>query len=1456
MKKRDLLLAGLVLLNVSAFAQEEPTEPTRYPDDAKQIFIQDFEGSKDWQTIRLNPDPKRPTTLYTWQADPVDKIEQVTYYKRTATDNPSGGTNIYNGEAQWEIAGVRDTLIDMYDGVMRTDAAWPDDSTLQWDSHAIMDHTDATQHGEGGNKEYGLDRYGENGGSQYFRYTSATSRGTANRGGGGGNWWAPSHDEMSTSQDHYVPEYRRNLFVRNLPIENNSSYRVTVFVKPTMQTKLQKGVKARIGLDLMRGYFHSEKSFMVDSYGVKGSDGNISYKSFADKTDYTDLEVDKWNKITLMSYYNNDSVGRASAYLLAYYWNNDWDWNVKVDADGKVAEEGDSAVLKFVQQPDKYFVRLSFRSDSTQFDVDNLSLTKSWIAGVEYSGDMLRVDFGYKTNLGELAQAAKDMNKIAAVQLPGNYFDVWALWRDPDDETQTFWEQVPILSAEYQGDGYMYMWTEPTEEGDVRSFEGADSVLVSFFNSVATDDLKLKYTGEQYPNGMDTVWVQSGKPVFDFHNEIASLNPTIGISPVTKQPVKSLAELCPVLQKEPYEDGTFGLDPKTRTFTFKFSKNLSFDNSGKLSAKTKVILRGNGKEEYWNIKDYPAEDISGWTTIERPAQYSDDLAGDYVLSFEQVTHLKNPDLNNSEDYGDPVKLNYHFGDFEVAPVSRLVLNSDWRNDIVDKEASNKRPIPTSVYLHDGKDAFQKGQGTEVGNKCGFYNGPRDSVTVLGTKIPDDGMFYLSNRTSGVTGNLYSIVTLAKGNYNISFKFGGHSTTDIAMQLKFYAKPSGELEDGNDKGFVVLEAVANKTVLEAGKKPAVNQGGSYSTDTHWKDGIETVSYGFTVPADGDYVFEWVAEGASDYPGYCISNYWITTGGDLSMAPVSKLNEAIASAAAKLTAAAAAKYQGADFNALTRVKSVADGFIEIQKASMVNLPSEYAAETKIVDDAVKVLQLHMDTVDAFDKSFADVEKKLAVYADSLKAFEELAVVTALKDVKTTMSDYAYSEKAPGVIAADTKTMNDAIKAVDDRQAINDQFTTAIADAQKSLADPKASKFVAEYANLDEAIADAQAFAAVSATDDELKAQMASLNEIKLALDIKLLAADVVSIRIKALDKLAKSVGANYGDATAEIQGRIDNIDSDDDGLANVMKAAIKAALYSKIANNDSIGVVDLTPFIKNYHLYATITSPVVDNSSKTLPGARNDAELKAVNNPGSQIMKVGHEWGADALDKKIWVLMYGEAFDNIFPGWTIESFITGNHSMVTPDNADYTNLSKGVPVFDGAVTLDWNSKAELKTVVEDLPAGIYSIGASLANGRADNSNTTASLTVASSDTTLTQTEKPTTVTTVKYSLDSLAVADGSLSIDFDIETKSGGANVDNFTLKFLAKDANFNYALAAESAIREMNALITVVGDVEAAGAKIEYFTLGGIQVNVLEKGQAYIQKITIGDEIITKTVFVE
>ena len=129
-------------MNASVFAGTPGVdEPIRYKDDAKQIFMQDFEkASKNFTEKKLNPDEKaydlspenknkRPTTLFTWDAKPVDKIEKVTYYKRQSGDKRTdsvfdlssssigSNTNIYDGSSQWKVAGVRDTLMELFDGV-------------------------------------------------------------------------------------------------------------------------------------------------------------------------------------------------------------------------------------------------------------------------------------------------------------------------------------------------------------------------------------------------------------------------------------------------------------------------------------------------------------------------------------------------------------------------------------------------------------------------------------------------------------------------------------------------------------------------------------------------------------------------------------------------------------------------------------------------------------------------------------------------------------------------------------------------------------------------------------------------------------------------------------------------------------------------------------------------------------------------------------------------------------------------------------------------------------------------------------------------------------------------------------------------------------------------------------------------------------------------------------------
>lgn len=1450
MKKRDLLLAGLFLCTIPALGQPGVDEPIRYQDDAKRIFIQNFETANPAlfnmeNGIRLNPAENRPTTLYTWDANPVDRIERVTYYKRRGASDPSAGTNIYNGEAQWQVAGIRDTLMLLYDGVVKTDALQPEDSILSYDKFSIERHTTETQQGT-----KGLDRFGENGGRQYFSYTSAEGNGIQN----------VSQNDYS-ADNKAVAAYRRNLFVRNIPIEASSSYRVTVFVRPTQMAKTDKA-SLRFGLDLLRGYFHSEKPFIADLKGrtTQGWFGpQTTYDAFEGKSDYTDLEEGTWNKITLMSYYNNDSVGNASPYLLGYYWHGDWDWTVAMDKDDNVVSDlgrgkaynaagqpvnetdpskiKDTTVLTYIQQPDKYFVRIAFRSDSTQFDVDNLSLTKSWIGGVEHHNDLIRVDFGYQTNMGDLAQAALDKNKIAAVELPGEYFDVWARFTD-EVTHEKYWALMPINSAEYHGDGYMYMWTKPYEDdGSMRSFEGTDSVLVTFRNPIDRPDLKLYYTGNTYPNGQDPQWRDNKdkRVVFDFHNEISSLNPNIDYSGGKK--VLSLKDLPPVLQRQPYVEGTFGLDGNMREMTFKFSRQVYFQNTGNESTNGAFIkVVGNNTTEYWEFKKY-ADAADTNTVIVRPAKYTAPLAGDYKITIDQITHMDDAVLTDADAYSADVVMNLHFGDFNVNAIPQVVTFSNWRADIDDYNGDNKRPIPTSVYIHTGTDNFQKGQGVENGNKCGFYNGVDDTLTINGTKIPDNGMFYLSNRTSGITGNLYSIVNLNKGSYVISFKLAGHSGTNVPMGLKFYAKPTGTLEDGNDKGFATFEGVANKTVLEAGKTPKVDQGGSYGLTKGWKDGVETVSYNFTVPANGEYVFEWLATGSSNYVGYCISNYWITTGGDLSFGPVSSINVAIADAQAKIAeVSAAAKYQGSAFEALKSVKSTADGFIAAKKATGVNVPAEYAAEAEAINKAIKAVQSRIELIDGFFKTLDDAQAKVDIYktADSLAAYKNLPDVQALQDLKDSYANYDYASKNDAAINAENNKVQAAIRGIDNRVVLAKVYPDAIIYA-KAMKDTAIAKGL-DHAALDAAIVAAEAYDEGAATFAQLKPYMVALTDLAFATVYQDTLQVLSTRRIKELDAIAQTLGATYPEGVA---AKIAAVTTDDDEVADIIKCAIKIAIYDKIVKGESVENIDLTPFIKNYFLYATVKG-ILDNSTLELPSARNNAEAQAMQGV-AQIQKIGHQWGQDALGKKCWVMILNQEYTDLYPGWTAESFVTSNHSMVTPDEG-YGNLSKDTLVnqglvLDGKLAMDWNSKAELKQSISGLPAGVYSLGATIGGSGVNSAN----LTVVSDVQTYTKDIKS------DGKMDDILVLEQAIDIDYVIESGSGSPNTDNFSLTYVGKndDPLFQqyWQQLLDNAKSELDNLVTIVDKAKAAAAGVEYYTISGIKLDAPKAGQILIRKTT-------------
>ena len=924
MRKINLLLSGLLLVAAPALAQY-PDGPMRTSMDPKVIFVQDFET--DWET---------------WSNQVVDQITQIEYYDHEGETNGLFKPDELN---RWEKGLYRDTLINLYNRVEVTNAAAEiENNSYSSDNWSIISD-DSYEHREA------LALFGEDGGTGYFKYEAGPYYSD-------GNYYG-THDS-----EGYAPNYRRYLSIPGIYIQPEHSYRLTFYVKATQTS--DNSPLPRMYANIMRGIYNIDKPFSM------GSDNYSNY--FECKKDYF---TGDWEKVTFMTYYLNDSVAQNYAYSDGYWWAEGyWTWNAyqnPVDYD-----------LNYIVQPDKFFARLSFSSDMTEFQIDNLSVTESWIAGIDYYKDKLRVDFGYQTNISELAMAAYYENKINIKEVDAYvaadkinelgyeyYFEVWGL------NKKGIWEDVPIRSAEYHDDGYLYMFTDFYMSQDGYHpflFDDYDSILVTFHNPVDQPDLCIQYTGSRYPKALDTEWIQAGKIVPDFYNEIATPNPYVFSD------VISLKDMPPVMQVAQYEEGSFGLPADTRELRFKFSREVVL--KGNDPTKNAVAYVGN---ENW---DLAWDSSKAELVLSRPAQYTADLEGDYEVQILQLYGI-------GTIQGDDVYLHYHFGPFERIP-SGIAKTTDWKSEVT----GTSRPYPTSIYIHSGTDPFKKGDGADSPGKCGLYN------------MNDEGMYdcgiYLSSRKNTTTGNLYSIETLTAGNYSIEFRACGWGSNARRLVLMVYPAPDQELVDGNDNGFAVLESVDNKTVIGE----ITSWDANITAGGNWPAASYDLAFDFNVPDDGDYVLEFMTDGSSDYKGVFFSNYSLMSKGDLSASYTIALNKSVDAAKVRLAAADENidYYGGKIYIALKEKIAYYD--YDPQGAFNSQYPSDWIVAKDDLDNAAAALKARMADVDNYLYALnnmayiiSDTEYRYsrtdawqilnAVYNDALKVYcpdmtsEELAI-----------------------------------------------------------------------------------------------------------------------------------------------------------------------------------------------------------------------------------------------------------------------------------------------------------------------------------------------------------------------------------------------------------------------------------------------------------------------------------
>ena len=1394
MRKFYLFFAG-ALLSIPAVSYAQGL--VRYPDDPKVIFRQTFEvdeGLTEDQAYRE------------WSTTPIDTIHEIEYYSKIGTSSVSSRTDIYDGSPDWEIFAVRtDSTSSEYtdvkpgEGIVMFNGADPTSSkdeiaagVYEKDHWAIVG-----DNGTDVKRKAAFDQYGEDGGKYYFQWTTGGLDkfigGSSNAGAA--NWAGKNWTSHYSSDTRSVKKYRRDLYVRGLDIEEESSYRLTFYIK----TQKFNTWNPILYADVMRGYHHQRSAF---SMGYK------SGKEFSlTKDDFVDGE---WEKVTLMTYYINGH--ESDAYVMYsgdYSWTDDWTWrpsDEELAALGKTLNPGD--YLNYVKQPDKFFVRLSFATDSIEYSLDNLTLTKSWIAGCEYDRDKMRIDFGYETNLKDLAKAAFAENKIAQKEVLAEvdpamvdslgyeyYFEVWGL------NKKGVWEDVPIRSAEYHDDGYMYMFTDfYNVDGEWHPFlfDDYDSVLVTFHNPIDQPDLCLKYNGSLYPKALDSVWVANGKIVPDFRNEMAQANPNIFDG------VNSLKDLPPVMQIPPYEEGSFGL-ASINELRFKFSREVIVKNDADPLKKAVAYVNN----ENWNLSwDASTSEL----VLTRPSNYTTPLKGDYEIQINQIYGI-------GTEKGENVTMHYHFGEFSKV-VSSTQISSDWRSE---GNGVLTGYNPASTYAHDGNTAFLKGGGSKKG---------KTRVYAINGAYPNDCGYVITQYVLDETGNMYSIVHFDKAEELIiqflgtGWAYSGSSVPGLPCYLYFYPAPSGTLENGNDKGFAVLEACEKTAIGSFTPKTVVKKGDIEDKDTGtWPEDVETFKFNFTVPSAGDYVFEWVTKDAPKAGvknGVMISNYTIssTNAGNLSTPYVSKLNKAVENAQAKLAAAEPAKYRGDDYNTLAKA-------IEEGDAYMGNFPSKYDSVVAHINAIINTMSQRMDTIDLFYAEEKDVADLLASFTGDSAKYQNLDTYKALKAHKETNSTWDCTVKTTREIALEIEAYKAEVKALDSRMALIDNFADEITATQALINAKDARTDYEEYNTMVAGSRTASVFDIINTTDDELNAALEALLASRRGYIFRFDYEIAKTRQIKELYALAESLGHDFGGK--DIKSIVDALEDDDVKLSEVLREASILEINKVYASKNAaeikkIDSLDVSALIPNYFLYneAQVGRDMEKNSS-------GNWRLKRVANTTA------------------------------IPGWTMTPS-SGNWYFVKPSTGSYVagaymDWEAEGHTFIGGLRSATQTKGVLTTEVVDLPEGYYKVGLYAYNQTSDLAYVFKTDSVEYSGKVNTDMNGGSKFNFKEVGMDSVLVA-GNLIYTIDQKSSSGSEfEMRNAVLRLRGVNPACDYAAAVAKHESKFNELVTIV-DAPVLKAGVEYFNLSGMKIDAPKAGEIVIRKTTENGKVVVNKVLIK
>lgn len=603
----------------------------------------------------------------------LDSLMKVEYY-----DIGEAQSSTYSIEdfQKWGIGYVKDTTIYLISSIEPyvTDGR---------EDHWEMGYDPTGEH------QMELEKLGTPGGNYYLKYISGGEDG-----------------------DDDCPNYKAKITIRNIPIEEHSSYRVTYYVKTKEMSK--------VDIEILRGYSHSNKAFSLTA-----DDDSPTFTQV--NTDFPDNE---WTRVTFMSYYTTDSIAETYMYTNGFSWRDYW----------TTTNPEDGKIYNSIKQHDTYYLRFSFLTPANTYCIDDITVFKSWIGGAEYNGNVIRIDFGYETNLADLVKATGK----SAMALSHEYFKI-----DAFDTYIGERADIPVQAAEYHDDGYLYIFLE-------EACEGYDDVRIKFTNP-SDEKLQLKYTGETYPKGDDQEWIDAGKIVPDFENEFVLYSPLVSAI--------QWADVAPTLLYTVPDDGSFTLDPaKDRVISAYFDKEVYTCPGDEQSSGVVARITGSGVDAYLTTGEGMADGDNYRVDFSIPESITN-LKGDYEIQFLNAR----PSEDGAIAEESTITLSY--GPVDLTPPT-YYLSTDF-------DAAGNDVIPEGWLVDGGGFSTPTGDGVSSSNCRILHFGESDMIYAC---------FYIGTRGSKYVTATYGEVSgkalhMPAGDILIDFYYTGwESISSFYVQL--------------------------------------------------------------------------------------------------------------------------------------------------------------------------------------------------------------------------------------------------------------------------------------------------------------------------------------------------------------------------------------------------------------------------------------------------------------------------------------------------------------------------------------------------------------------------------------------------------------------------------------------------------------------------------------------------